>query len=290
MSKVRLPLVLSLSFHLVLLLGIFSITGLAGHDRQNFIVELVSSRTPEFSGLGGDPSPPAMPLPVRADPPASSGKSASRSEEAVLDAGIPFRGEEEKERAPVQSEPESSLPEEPAASPDPVLSFDRIEEAVAEERPRAEPFFGLVPEGGASGGSDGKSSGGGAGAGENPVGTGTAGTGSGRGFAGIAEGGGGGGSAPGFVMPSLAGRSNPKPRYPEGARAEGREGTALVKVTVLPDGKAGETSIDRSSGHADLDRSAVEAVAKWKFLPARRGEEPVPASVRIPVTFALDDP
>ncbi|MDC4227707.1 MAG: energy transducer TonB [Candidatus Manganitrophus sp.] len=89
-------------------------------------------------------------------------------------------------------------------------------------------------------------------------------------FPGGIAGAGGGQAGPRFVIPS-AGRSNPKPRYPERARAEGREGTALLKVTVLATGKVGEALIEHSSGHADLDRSAVEAVMKWTFLPARRG-------------------
>ena len=37
----------------------------------------------------------------------------------------------------------------------------------------------------------------------------------------------------------------------------------------------------------DLDRAAIEAVKTWLFEPARRGKEPVPVWVTLPVRFGL---
>jgi protein TonB len=47
--------------------------------------------------------------------------------------------------------------------------------------------------------------------------------------------------------------------------------------------------VDRSSGHDMLDESAIEAVKKWRFIPAKRGETPVASSVIVPIIFTLRD-
>jgi protein TonB len=46
--------------------------------------------------------------------------------------------------------------------------------------------------------------------------------------------------------------------------------------------------LERSAGHQDLDEAAVEAVRRWRFEPARRGNRPMAVWVLIPVTFKLE--
>ena len=46
--------------------------------------------------------------------------------------------------------------------------------------------------------------------------------------------------------------------------------------------------VAQRSGSRDLDRAAVDAVRQWRFVPARRGEEPIAASVVVPIVFSLD--
>jgi periplasmic protein TonB len=77
------------------------------------------------------------------------------------------------------------------------------------------------------------------------------------------------------------------PRYPESARTAGIEGTSVLRFVVLADGLVGTINVEKSAGHPDLDRSAIEAVKSWRFEPARRGKEPVPVWVTIPVRFEL---
>ena len=77
------------------------------------------------------------------------------------------------------------------------------------------------------------------------------------------------------------------PRYPESARTAGIEGTSLLRFVVTPDGLVGTINVERSAGHPDLDRTAVEAVKTWRFEPARRGQEAVAVWVTIPVKFEL---
>lgn len=82
--------------------------------------------------------------------------------------------------------------------------------------------------------------------------------------------------------------SNPKPHYPEAARRRGYEGTVILSVVVLKDGSAGSVQIAKGSGYKMLDDAAREAVARWKFMPALLGEEPVEMQVEIPILFKLE--
>jgi protein TonB len=81
---------------------------------------------------------------------------------------------------------------------------------------------------------------------------------------------------------------NPKPLYPAISRRNGEEGKVLLKVRVSAQGEALNVAVSRSSGHERLDVAAVDAVMRWRFVPARRGEEAIESSVIVPVTFALE--
>jgi protein TonB len=81
---------------------------------------------------------------------------------------------------------------------------------------------------------------------------------------------------------------NPKPVYPPFSRRVGEEGKVLLKVRVSAQGGALDVAVSRSSGFPRLDSAAVDAVARWRFVPARRGDEPVESSVIVPISFTLD--
>lgn len=82
-------------------------------------------------------------------------------------------------------------------------------------------------------------------------------------------------------------RSNPPPVYPRIARKRGWEGTVQLLIQVSPDGRPGNISVKRTSGHDALDTAAIEAARKWTFIPARRGDKPVASSVVVPIHFNL---
>jgi len=88
-----------------------------------------------------------------------------------------------------------------------------------------------------------------------------------------------------FAQPRYS--ENPKPLYPQEARKKGYEGEVLLRVEVLSNGRVGEIEVRRSSGHEVLDRSAITTVKQWRFVPAKKGETPVPVWVNIPVAFQL---
>jgi protein TonB len=77
------------------------------------------------------------------------------------------------------------------------------------------------------------------------------------------------------------------PDYPARERRLGVEGLVEVRVEVSAEGGVDAAAIDRSSGSAALDAAALEAVRRWTFVPARRGEEAVPDVVLVPVRFVL---
>lgn len=82
--------------------------------------------------------------------------------------------------------------------------------------------------------------------------------------------------------------NNPAPNYPRLSRRMGEEGRVLLKVLVSAEGAANSVSIEKSSGSTRLDESALEAVKRWRFIPARKGKEALSAYVLVPINFSLD--
>ena len=80
-----------------------------------------------------------------------------------------------------------------------------------------------------------------------------------------------------------------RPAYPILARMRGYEGMVLLAVLVLKDGRAGEVRIKKTSGHALLDQSALDAVRTWRFEPARKKDTPLAMVVDIPIRFSLQE-
>jgi len=80
---------------------------------------------------------------------------------------------------------------------------------------------------------------------------------------------------------------NPKPVYPMEAREKGCEGEVLLRVEVLSNGRVGQIEVKKSSGYEILDQSALTTVKRWRFIPAKKGEVPIPFWVNIPIKFQL---
>jgi protein TonB len=80
---------------------------------------------------------------------------------------------------------------------------------------------------------------------------------------------------------------NPKPSYPNLSRRLSEQGTVLLRVFVTMAGDATRIELKASSGFTRLDNAALNAVQNWKFVPAKRGEQPVAAWVVVPIKFSL---
>jgi len=130
--------------------------------------------------------------------------------------------------------------------------------------------------------SPGGGSGSGSGSGSGNGSSGNGGPGKGTGISGkfLYAHGGGNGARPRYAQ-------NPKPAYPQEAREKGYEGEVILRVEVLSNGRVGQIEVKNSSGYELLDRSALTAVKQWRFVPAKKGETPIPLWVNIPVKFQL---
>jgi protein TonB len=82
--------------------------------------------------------------------------------------------------------------------------------------------------------------------------------------------------------------NNPAPAYPMLSRRQGETGKVLLLVQVSAHGTAAQVEIKQGSGFPRLDQAALNAVRQWRFVPARRGDAAVAASVVVPITFRLD--
>lgn len=92
------------------------------------------------------------------------------------------------------------------------------------------------------------------------------------------------GSPPRFDADYL---SNPAPDYPAASRQLREQGSVQLRVFVTADGRAGEVRVHQGSGFERLDQAAIDAVRRWRFVPARQGDGPVAAWVIVPINFTL---
>jgi periplasmic protein TonB len=83
--------------------------------------------------------------------------------------------------------------------------------------------------------------------------------------------------------------NNPKPDYPALSVRKGEEGRVLMKVLVSASGAAEDVQIEKSSGFDRLDTAAVEAVKRWRFIPAKKNNQALSAYVLVPMPFILED-
>lgn len=81
--------------------------------------------------------------------------------------------------------------------------------------------------------------------------------------------------------------NNPAPRYPPESRRRREEGRVLLDVFILADGTVGEITLKRSSGYPRLDESALDAVRRWRYVPAKRGTVPIDYWHVQPLDFEL---
>jgi protein TonB len=135
--------------------------------------------------------------------------------------------------------------------------------------------LGPLSNGNGSAGGIGSGSDGGVGSGEGPG----VGPGHGGGIGGGAFRIGGGVSAPRPLY-------TPEPEYSEEARKVKYQGTCVLWLIIDSDGKPREVRAARALGFG-LDEQAIEAVKRWKFVPAMKDGRPVAVQMNVEVNFRL---
>lgn len=81
---------------------------------------------------------------------------------------------------------------------------------------------------------------------------------------------------------------NPRPAYPLVSRRLGEEGKVLLRVRVGTEGQPAAVDLEKSSNFARLDEAARQVVERWRFVPAKRGEQAIEATVIVPIVFRLE--
>ncbi len=89
------------------------------------------------------------------------------------------------------------------------------------------------------------------------------------------------------IMPKMV--KSTSPEYPQTAKKKGIEGDVWVKSLIDKTGKVVKAEVGKSSGNTLLDKSALEAAFKFKYLPGIQDDKPVACWVSYKVTFKLDN-
>jgi protein TonB len=91
-------------------------------------------------------------------------------------------------------------------------------------------------------------------------------------------------SIPSADSPAL---NNPKPPYPISSRENGEQGRVYLSACVTEHGKIDRLDLAKSSGFHALDRSALNTVRHWKFIPAHQNGMAIAMCYRLPIHFVL---
>ncbi len=93
-------------------------------------------------------------------------------------------------------------------------------------------------------------------------------------------------SAPSLTPPRIVEAVDPT--YPPEEVGSGRTPVVVLHVTIDAEGHVQEAHVDDTAGEA-FDREALAAIQRWRFEPARRGDQPIAARVRVELRFAVPE-
>jgi protein TonB len=80
-----------------------------------------------------------------------------------------------------------------------------------------------------------------------------------------------------------------RPEYPAQSKRLGEEGTVVLLLLVMDDGRVGDAKVDKSSGFPRLDDAALRESRRWRLIPAKEGDKPVVSWGRFAMVFRLTD-
>lgn len=97
---------------------------------------------------------------------------------------------------------------------------------------------------------------------------------------------------PPLAAPAPYDHSNPvpifkvQPSYSEAARRAHIEGTVYLETIIDRNGIPTDIRVTGSLGHG-LDEQAIDALKQWRFKPATKNGQPVPAKATLFMNFRL---
>ena len=89
-------------------------------------------------------------------------------------------------------------------------------------------------------------------------------------------------SGPGVVGPKAV--YSPRAAYPQSALKDRITGEVYLDATIDVTGRVQSLAVTRSL-RADLDEAAAATLKTWRFEPARRDGQAVPARITVSMTF-----
>lgn len=96
------------------------------------------------------------------------------------------------------------------------------------------------------------------------------------------------GAGPLIIEPALDPRFPlTEPEYPVSEVRQGHEGTVLLSLQILPNGRVGAVRIDESSGYVKLDESAAREARRWRMKPGTSDGAALAMWKRVPIKFQL---
>ncbi len=96
------------------------------------------------------------------------------------------------------------------------------------------------------------------------------------------------GSGPRILEPQVDPRFPfTEPEYPVSEIRQGHEGTVLLALQILPNGRVGAVRIDQSSGYEKLDDAAAREARRWRMKPGTSDGTATPMWKRVPIKFQL---
>lgn len=81
---------------------------------------------------------------------------------------------------------------------------------------------------------------------------------------------------------------NPPPDYPRMSKRLGEQGRVVLKVLIGEDGQPQKAELQTSSGFERLDKSALEVVMRWRYVPGKRGGVAEAMWYQVPIQFTLE--
>jgi protein TonB len=89
-------------------------------------------------------------------------------------------------------------------------------------------------------------------------------------------------------------RPNPRrpvsePDYPPMSKRLGEEGSVVLELYVLEDGRVGDARLKTTSGFPRLDEAAIKHVKRaWRLMPGTKNGKPVPMWYPYKITFKIE--
>jgi protein TonB len=91
----------------------------------------------------------------------------------------------------------------------------------------------------------------------------------------------------GWLIESLGNRLTELKRYPAGARSNGLEGKVLLRAVIQADGNVTDISVQKSSGHEELDAAAMQTIRDASPLHLRHELGRAQIAITVPLVYKL---